>query len=277
MKYYIVSLFLLFCLSSFSQKKIQVVLVATYHMGGTSDALKVDSERDDILGTTRQKQLDLLLERLEASKAEKIYVESEPKQQPFWDSIYRNHFMGKSSVMKNEIYQIGIRLAKRLDIRQGVTCVDWGQYDNRYQSEKYFSEYAMKMNLYTDSLGPGDKDDLSAYDKMVFGELEAFNRLIPTTDLLTLFRTLNSADYLKKFYYANVTTYLEDNELGIGTFRSQFTTMRNVNIYSNIMQDILKDRPERVLVLYGAGHIQALKSMFEAHPAIEVVMFGDIR
>jgi len=42
------------------------------------------------------------------------------------------------------------------------------------------------------------------------------------------------------------------------------------------MLDILADRPKSVLVLYGAGHIKALKDMFEAHPLIEVVMFEDL-
>ncbi len=261
---------------AFSQKRIKVVLLATYHMGGTTDALKVDNEKDNILGADRQKQLGLLLDVLEASKAEKIYVESEPGKQAFWDSIYHDHYIGKPVAMKNEIFQIGIKLAKRLNIRRGVTCVDWGQYDNRNRSERYFSEYAMKMNMLSDSLKIDEEDEFTAYDKMVFTELEALNTMIPAMDLVLIYRTLNSDTYLRKFFYANVTTYLDKNEQGMGAFWSQFNMMRNVNIYSNIMKDLLEERPENVLVLYGAGHIQALKSMFEAHPAIEVVMFDDL-
>lgn len=261
----------LLSLQAASQNKVQVYLLGVYHMGGTSDALGVDLKKDNILGPQRQQDLDLLLNRLAKSNVEKIYVESFPERQVYWDSINTLHYTGKPVGSKNEIYQIGIKLAGRLGIRQGVKCVDWNQDRGKYVSDKYFKEYSLKMNLHIDSLEINEDEEYSAYDRNVLHELDDFNHKIPQMDLLSVFRRMNSEEYLHKFFYVNVTTFLDKNTNGLGAFWYQYNMVRNANIYSNIIKDILNDRPQKVLVIYGAGHIQALKDMFKAHPAIEVV------
>ncbi len=69
-----------------SQEKTEVLLLATYHFGNTTDEMKVT---DNILRKKKQKELKVLLDKIEKFKPEKIYVENEPNQQYFWDSIYR--------------------------------------------------------------------------------------------------------------------------------------------------------------------------------------------
>ncbi|AWH83976.1 hypothetical protein HYN59_02105 [Flavobacterium album] len=265
---------LLFCLAGFAQQKVKVHLIATYHMGGTTDALKVDGTKDNILGPERQKQINALLDILQKKDVEKIYVENTPDKQKFWDSIYTAYYTKKPVALRNEIFQIGIKLAQRLNIRNGVKCIDWAYDESAKAGDRQFTQYAIKMNRLCDSLGIGD-NDFTVYDNIVLKQLSAFNDNIPSQDLTAVFRKLNSKDYLNKLFYANITTYLDKNAEGTGAFFTQYNMMRNVNIYSNIMRDILTDRPQSVLVLYGAGHIKALKDMFQAHPLIEVVEFED--
>lgn len=50
--------------------------------------------------------------------------------------------------------------------------------------------------------------------------------------------------------------------------------IRNVNIYQNIIQDILTTKPKRVLILMGVGHIKAIKNYLEVHPRIKIVDTG---
>lgn len=271
MKRYILLACLLCAFSSPAQVKVKVYLLATYHMGGTSDPVKVNMDKDNILGPERQRQVNTLLDLLERSGVEKIYVESQPDKQVFWDSIYREYYAGRPVTMRNEIYQIGIRLAKRLGITGGVTCVDWGQYDGKRLGDKHFADYSLRMQRLADSLNINEKDEFTGYDKMVLKELDALNDNIPSMDLVSVYRTLNSPEYLSKFLYANITTFLDKNTEGMGAFWSQYNMMRNANIYSNIIRSILAERPGKVMVIFGAGHVQALKDMFRAHPAIEVV------
>lgn len=245
-------------------------------MGGSSDAVKVNSEKDNIFGIKRQQELKGLLDILERSKAEIIFVESQQEKQIFWDSIYHIYYKGGNVQMKNEIFQVGIRLAERLGIKQGVTCVDWSHDNSKNRSEKYFEDYSLKMNRLADSLMIDENNEFTVYDKMVLQELNMLNNQIPDLDLISVYTKLNSEEYLKKFYYGNITTFMDKNTEGIGAFKTQYNMMRNINIYGNIIKIILKERPEAVLVLYGAGHVKALKDMFEAHPAIEVIEFDSL-
>lgn len=274
MKNVLAACLLLCCLTGFAQHKVKVHLIATYHMGGTSDALKVDNGKDNILGPERQKQINSLLDILQKRDVEKIYVENTPDKQQFWDSIYTAYYTNKPVVLKNEIFQVGIKLARRLNINDGVKCIDWAYNESHRPADRLFTEYTSKMNRLCDSLQI-QEEDFTAYDRINLKQLEDFTESIPGNDLVTIFRILNSEEYLNKFLYANVTTFLDKNVEGTGTFWTQYNMMRNINIYSNIMRDILTDRPQSVLVLYGAGHIKALRDMFEAHPLIEVVMFED--
>ncbi len=47
--------------------------------------------------------------------------------------------------------------------------------------------------------------------------------------------------------------------------------IRNVKIYQNIIKDILANKPKKVLILYGTGHIKALRNYLEVHPKIKIV------
>ena len=275
MRNIICAIFCLLCFLGYGQKT-KVYLLGTYHMAGTTDAFKVDVGKDNILSAKRQQELQKLLDILEKSYVEQIYVENEPVRQTYWDSVYAEYYKGNQVLVKNEIFQIGMKLAKRLDIHRGVLCVDWHQQDVVNEAERYYSEYCSKMTALCDSLQLGDADEFTAYDRMVMEEFDAFNKSVPDKDLLEVFTTLNSPDHLRKMLYANITTFLDKNIEGTGAYYAQYQMMRNYNIYSNIIRNILEERPARALVLYGAGHIEALKSLFEAHPAIEVVMFDDL-
>src|SRR5690606_40167290 len=93
---------------------------------------------------------------------------------------------------------------------------------------------------------------------------------IPDLELLEVYRILISENYLNKMFYANITSLLDVDTYDMNIFWSQNNMIRNVNIYQNIIQDILKDKPKRVLILYGVGHIKSLRNYLEVHPAIEI-------
>lgn len=262
-------------LSSLAQYKTEVILVGTYHMAGTSDKVKVNTSRDDILGEKRQKELDELLSILAAYSAEKIYVENEPVRQMYWDSIYAVYNEGKEVKLRNEIFQIGVKLAARLHLKRAVTCVDWHLESGQSESDRLYAAYCKNMQSLSDSIMHFEPE-FSVYDKIVMDEIEAFNYEIPNLHLVSVFKQMNSREHLKKLYYGNITTYLDENAQGMGTFWTQYQMMRNYTIYSNIIKDVLKNQPKRVLVLYGAGHIEALRTLFESHPGIEVIDFSTL-
>lgn len=254
----------------FAQEKTEVLLLGTYHFGGnTIDEIKVTD--DDILSEKKQDELNTLLDKLEKFKPEKIYVENEPSQQQLWDSIYVEYKENKAIKIKNEIFQIGIKLAFRLHLDKGVTCVDWHiKPENTFAEKEYVLLFDAMNNFYSENNIP-DNEPQSEYETQIIQEIKEFNNKIPDLELLETYKELNSESYLNKMFYANISSLLDIDIYKMNIFWSQNNMIRNVNIYQNIIQDILKNKPKRVLILYGVGHIKALRSYLEVHPAIEIV------
>jgi hypothetical protein len=259
---------LIFSVYTSGQEKTKVLLLGTYHFGGTSDKNKVS---DDVLNPKKQTELNLLLKKLKTYNPEKIYVENQPNRQPHWDSIFVAYHDNTEQKIKNEIFQIGIKLAEILKLKSGVTCVDWQQDSENSFNEKAYVEYRNKINLYQDSLETKKPSVVSELDKQVTAKIQKIFIEMPKMQMLDAFIKLNSKSFQNDIFYGNITTFLDIDTNKNGVFYTQDNMIRNTNIYKNIIQDILKNNPKKVLVIYGAGHVRALKNYFEAHPNIEII------
>lgn len=265
---FILLLFVIFH-NGYSQEKTEVLLLGTYHFGGnTIDKLKVTN--DGILSDKKQQEIEILLNKIEKFKPEKIYVENEPNQQHFWDSIYFAYNENKAIRIKNEIFQIGIKLASRLKFKFGVTCVDWHiDPANTFAEKEYLSLYQKMLDYHTDNNLP-DEEPESEYFLQSIEYSKEFNAKIPDMELLDVYRIMNSENNINDSFYGNISSMLDIDAYNVNVFWSQNNMIRNVNIYKNIIQDILKTHPKRVMILFGTGHIKALKDYLEAHPAIKI-------
>lgn len=259
---------LIFSVYASGQEKTKVLLLGTYHFGATSDKNKVS---DDVLNPKKQAELNLLLKKLKAYNPEKIYVENQPNRQQHWDSIFRAYQDDKALKIKNEIFQIGIKLAENLKFKTGVTCVDWQQDSENSYNEKAYVEYRNKINLYQNSLETKKPSVFSIHDKQIGIKIQNINIEIPKMTMLDAFIKINSKSYLNDIFYGNITTFLDIDSNQNGVFYTHDNMIRNTNIYKNIIQDILKNNPKKALVLYGASHIRALKDYLECHPSIEII------
>lgn len=265
----LILLFFSIC-SIHAQKKTKVLLLATYHFGGnTSDNIKVSN--DKILSDKKQEEIKAVIEKLGEFKPEKIYVENEPNRQVYWDSIYSAYRNGQNIELTNEIFQIGTKLAGNLNLNHGVTCVDWHISPATTFSEKEYEQFLKKMIEYYDENNIPDDEPESIYFKKTSERIQTFNQNIPSLNLLDVFKHLNKEEYLNQMYYANLTSFLDIDKNDLNVFWSQNNMIRNVNVYQNIIQDILKDEPKRVMIIYGAGHIKALRNYLEVHPMTEIV------
>ncbi|RTY87060.1 DUF5694 domain-containing protein [Flavobacterium sp. RSP15] len=259
---------LIFSLYATGQEKTKVLLLGTYHFGATSDKNKGS---DDVLNPKKQAELNLLLKKLKAYNPEKIYVENQPSRQRHWDSIFVAYQVDKALKIKNEIFQIGIKLAENLKFKTGVTCVDWQQDSENSFNEKAYVEYRNKINLYQNFLETKKPSVFSEHDKLIGIKIQKINIEIPKMTMVDAFKKINSKSYLNDIFYGNITAFLDIDSNQNGVFYAHDNMIRNTNIYKNIIQDILKNNPKKALVLYGAGHIRALKDYLECHPSIEII------
>lgn len=268
---YITIIVLLFSICSiYGQEKTKVLLLATYHFGGnTTDNLKITG--DNILGDKKQEEIKAVVKKLKKFKPEKIYVENEPNRQKYWDSIYSAYRNGQNIGLTTELFQIGTKLAGSLNLKYGITCVDWHVRPAKSFSEKEYELLLEKMIEYYDKNNIPDDENESIYFKKSLEIIKEFNQKIPELNLLDVFKHLNTEEYLGLMFYANVSSFLDIDEYDLNVFWSQKNMIRNVNVYQNIIQDILKDEPKKVIIIFGAGHIKALRNYLEVHPKIEIV------
>lgn len=275
-------LFLTLCWNVLGQQqKTKVFLLGTYHMAGSSDKSKVDVNKDNILNSKRQKELENILVLLEKFHPTKIFVENTSERQTIWDQIYVDWKKGvapkEESREQNEIFQIGIKLARRLNLQRGVICVDWQHknVDTPLIPERKYSEYQENMTDYYKSVNIDGNNLFSPEAKAVIKEFQDFYAATPNMTLKEIFTKLNSETFQNKYYYINITAILDSDLKGWESFKSQDNMLRNVNIYGNIIRNI-SDTDERVLILYGSGHTPVLRKMFEVNPRTEVVSFRSV-
>ena len=145
--------FYLYSIQTFGQEKTKVLFVGSYHMAGTIDRIKVES--DDILGAKRQTEIKEILKKLKKFKPSKIFVENTPEIQIYWDSIYLDLKKGilpkEDYLVKNEIFQLGLQLANMLNLEKGCICVDWQMPDSTRKAPEdkmLFSFYKNIINYY---------------------------------------------------------------------------------------------------------------------------------
>ena len=132
-------------------------------------------------------------------------------------------------------------------------------------------KYLGKILKYDDSIEKINPSKESIYEKKVAYEIKDIFDKTPKMNLISAYKIFNSTEFIDKMFYANISSLLDIDVNKTNIFWSQNNMIRNVNVYQNIIQSIIKNKPKRVIVIYGAGHIKALKNYLEVHPAIEIV------
>src|SRR5690606_5692288 len=136
---------------------------------------------------------------------------------------------------------------------------------------KAYLEYLDKMINYDDSIEKINPVEKSQYIEKTKNYFDSVYTKIPNMSIMEIFRIFNSKTFLNNIFYSNISSYLDVDSNKTGVVWTQNNMIRNVNIYQNIIQDILKTNPKRVIILYGAGHIKALRNYLEAHPKINLI------
>ena len=275
----IVFLFGFYSIQSFGQNKTKVLILGTFHMAGTVDKNKV--ENDDILGLKRQNEVKEILGQLEKFKPTKIFVENLPENQIYWDSVYtdlRKGIYPKDDYLhKNEIFQLGLQLSQRLNLEKGCTCVDWQQPDstNKNPVDKMLFNYSYGVGKYIQSIPNKETEKMYNEDfELLLNEFNEFYKSVPNLNLKDILLHLNSKEIQRKYFYSTLAI-MERNPFKVGVFSANEQMIRNMNIFMNIVQKTEKD-DKNIIIIYGAGHGEALRVMLQSHPRFEVVELNTV-
>jgi hypothetical protein len=230
-------------LTAQTQPKPEILVLGTYHMANPGRDV-YNMQADDVLSPKRQQEIAQLIAVLKKFNPTKIAVESDVSSNKRPEQ-YADYLAGKYTLTRNEIEQIGFRLAKELG-HKTIYPVD---VDGDFPLQRVVN--------YAKANGRGDKFDqmMSGWGTLVKeqGEFLKSHTVIETLE------HMNSDERTAKdmaLYFA-VVPYSEPGEYaGPDMLTSWY--QRNMRIYSNILK--LADTPgERILVIYGQGHLAWLQ------------------
>jgi hypothetical protein len=242
------------CFASYAQKpkktglqKPTILVLATYHMDNPGrDVMNVQS--DDVLTEKRQKEIREFVNLLKRFKPTKIAVEM-PFGSAKLDEQYSRYLRGEYQLTRNEIDQIGFRLAK--DLNHGkMYAVD---ADGAFDIGRVFAFAA--ANNQQDTI---DKGMAIAKQQVAEG-----NKLIQTATIKEIYKVNNDQQRINEAHRA----YLMMSRIGKGKEYPGVDLLadwyeRNLKIFSNI-QRIIESKDDRVLVIIGGNHVKHLQQFIE--------------
>lgn len=266
------------------QSKKEVILLGVYHFDNPGQD-SYNTEVDDYFSENRQKEIEEVVSRLKKFQPTKVFVEARPERQVALDSLYRRYKGDEISLKeipggRNEVYQIGFRLAKQLNLPSPL-AIDYQGY---------------WLGDYVDFIA----DTLAYSDYLNYQVIQADNaikksREYQSNSILQNLTRLNEWDNIlaNHHYYNNIAIHVRDtakimfqyqeqeaeidglpylmrsfdfNEIGVEMIAEWYK--RNLFIYRSILDQTQKE--DRVLIIIGSGHIRYLHQLLDDNPEFKI-------
>ena len=235
-------------------ERAEVLVLGVYHMSNPGHDI-FNMQADDVLAPKRQAEIAQLIEVLKKFHPTKIAVEADV----YGDRIpkgYADYLAGKHELTRNEIEQIGFRLSKEL----GHKTVYPTDADGEFPFQRIVN-YAKAS---------GRSKELDALLGEVGGMVKAQGQYLASHTVLETLLYMNADGKVAEdvgFYYRDAHFGEPWNWAGADLVSDWFR--RNMRIYSNVVQ--LADSPnERLLVIFGAGHLGWLQHDFASNPKLRL-------
>jgi FAD/FMN-containing dehydrogenase len=248
-----------------SPSRAQVLVLGVYHMANRSHDI-YNMHADDVLATKRQAEIAQVIEALKKFRPTKVAIEADllspdnptTKLRP---NQYADYLAGKRELGPDEIEQIGFRLARELG-HSTIYPVN-ADYDFPYQRLVDYAKASGRSKELEEIMGGFDAKTKAQ------GEYLAAHTILET---LLWMNSDEKVEYENGLYYRLGHFGQVGDWAGADLLADWFH--RNIRIYSNITQ--LVDSPaERILVIYGAGHLTWLRRDFASDPTIDLHMLSE--
>ena len=243
-----------------SVTKVPVLTLGTFHFNFPNlDQVKVADENIiDVLEPKYQQEIEMLVDRLYEFKPTIIVIERGYRSQPKVDSLYRLYREGGFVLGRSEDQQIGFRLAKKLNLEKLYCVDDWGGlYDKtlKLMQDDSSEQYKSFERSFSET-----SDSLYRYEpEMIFKS----NGII--AEIVELNKRENIVSSLGNYLIGHFKFECEPYDYTGVDFETGRWFNRNLRIFRNI-QRIEAGADDRILVIYGSGHLNVLNYLFEASP-----------
>src|SRR5262249_7059410 len=233
-------------------ERAEILVLGPYHMANPGHDI-FNMQADDVLSPKRQAEMAEVIAVLKRFQPTKIAVERETNDKRIAND-YTDYLAGKHELTRNEIEQIGFRLARELG-HKTVYAVD-ADGDFPY----------LRLVKYAKATGRSKERD------EIYGEVgemvKAQGAYLGSHTILETLLSMNSDERVARevgFYMPQAHFGEPYDWAGADLVSDWFR--RNMRIFSNIAQ--LAGSPgERILVIYGSGHLGWLRDPIAADPTL---------
>ena len=254
------------------RQRPKVLLMGTWHFAYPGlDAHKTKEEdKINIFTPKRQQELQELLDYIAQFKPTKIVIENGHNTSYTMDH-YRRWKKGEVELRANEIHQVGLRLMDKMGLDTLYGC-DAGSllgelYYTRDTTKESYIEYITERHYF------GGDDEIS---KRFTAWYTHQDEVAADHTLLENFLYLNQEKVMDRNFGAYIAGGQFDSEDFEGPDAlSTLWFNRNLRIF-RLIQTIEQTEEDRILVLFGAGHMGILNLLFRCTPEYELVDFGGL-
>lgn len=266
--------FILISFLGFSQEKINVLLIGTYHFNNPGhDAIKM-KERN-ILTAESQKELEQLTDLIKKKiNPDKVFVEHMYAKREGLNNMYQKYLKNekmynpdtlkndfwKRFYSENEMFQLGFRLAKKAK-NKAIYSIDDRlefRYDKVMKRVKEDEKLNKKFEILLSEAGKNSNECMSQ------------------PNLKEVLICMNNEEHSKrnKGFYINFVNTLDPED----NFGSSLVTdwyKRNLIMYS-YFQNQVADTDKNVVILVGVGHASMFKDFIQHDARFNLIEFKDL-
>jgi hypothetical protein len=221
----------------------EILILGTFHMANPGRDVH-NMQADDMLSPRRQKEIAALIEVLKRFRPTKVAVEADVDSHPVMQR-YADYVAGKYTLTRNETEQIGFRLAKELG-HHSIYPVD-EEADFPYERVQNFA----KAN--------GRAAEFDAISAGAGSRVQEQGAFLASHTVLEMLEHMNADATVAgdvAIYFSWVPFGDPGDYAGPDLLAAWY--QRNIRIYHNI-RALVSAPDERILVLYGAGHLGWLR------------------
>jgi hypothetical protein len=232
--------------------RAEVLALGTYHMSNPGQGI-FNMHADDLLAPKRQAEIAQLIEVLKRFRPTKIAVEFEVGDDRV-NKSYADYLAGRYELSRNEVEQIGFRLAKEL----GHKTI----YPVNVEGEFPFPR------VVDDAKAHGRSKELDEMMAETGNAVKAQDAYLSPHAILETLLYMNSDDKVAEDVgsYYRLAHFGEPNDWAGADLISDWFR-RNMRIYGNVVR-LIESPNERVLVIFGAGHLGWLQHEIASDPSL---------
>ena len=240
--------------------RAEVLVLGVYHMANPGKDI-YNMQADDVLAPKRQAEIAELAETLKRFHPTKIAVERDAPDSRIGKD-YADYVAGAHELTRNEIEQVGFRLAKEL----GHKTVYPADADGDFPYQRVV-DYGKAT---------GRSAQLDAITAVFGSRTKAEGDYLATHTVLETLLYMNADERVREeigLYY-RMAHFGEPGDWAGADLLADWSR-RNLRIFSNVTA-LVDSSQERVLVIFGSGHLGWLRAAISSDPTLRLRTLGEL-